>query len=377
MTTLRELYPEIEMDGADEDTVATLDGLGNLCRSAAVPDARDAQIRHALLAHVGAQPAVTRRLRRLVALVNPRKGLLPAVTAAVTAVLVWILAVSPLLGQRPLVGQQGASAAAARVLRAAARVAAHQSAASLQPGEYAYTKSQEANVDGIVVPGGRTYDVLVRTAREIWVGPDGSGRIRQVSEPAGFPTPGDRSAWEAAGSPSLSRLFAVETYDKTYGPGGLAAPLDTDGLNRAQLLGMENDPSSLASAIHAIAARNANPLGWEMLTIVADLLSESAAPPQLRASLYQVAATIPGVQLVGTVRDPAGRRGIAVAAEGDGLPLELIFDPTTSALLAKEQTPAQAVAVGGTPVARRTVTNYTLYFQSGIVSSENTTAGGS
>jgi hypothetical protein len=368
MTTLRERYSEIEMDGAHEDTVATLDRLGYLCRASSVPHARDAQIRRTLLAHVDAQrEAPTRWPGRLVALGNPRTGSMSAVAAAIAAVLVWTLAVSP------LVGQQRANAAAARVLRETARVAARQPAMAPQPGEFVYTKSQGANVDGVVLPGGRTYDVLVHTTREIWVGSDGSGRIRQVSEPAGFPTPGDRSLWEAAGSPSLSQLSAGETYDKTFGPGGLAAPLDIDGLTRAQLLGMQGDPSSLASAIHHVAAQNPNPLGFEMLTIIGDLLTESAAPPQLRSSLYQVAATIPGVQLLGTVRDPAGRTGIAVASDGR---LELIFDPATSVLLAKEQTPAQPVAVDGTPAPPRTVSDYTLYFQSSIVSSENATAGG-
>lgn len=369
MTTLRERYSEIEMNGADEDTVAALDRLGYLCRASSVPATRDAEIRRALLVHVDApRVAPPRRPRRLIALVDPRTGLLPAIPAAIAAVLVWTLAVSP------LVGQQGASAAAARVLRAAARVAARQPAVALQPGAFAYTRSQESNADGVVLPGGKTYDVLVRTTREIWVGPDGSGRIRQVSEPAGFPTAGDRSVWEAAGSPSLSQIAAGQTYDRTFGPGGLDSPLNVDGLTRAQLLGMENDPSALASAIRTVAAQNPNPLGFEMLTIIGDLLSESAAPPQLRSSLYQVAATIPGVQLLGTVRDPAGRKGVAVASDAR---LELIFDPATSALLAKEQTPAQPIAVDGTPVPPRTVTNYTLYLQSGIVSSENATAGGS
>jgi hypothetical protein len=365
MTTLRERYSEIEMDGADEDTVATLDRLGDLCRASSVAATRDAQIRSALLARVDAEREAPSR-RRFVAFVKVRRGLLPTVAAAMAAVLVWTLAVSP------LVGQQGASAAAARVLRAAARVAARQPARALQPGEFAYTKSQAANVDGVVVPGGQTYDVLVHTTREIWVGPDGSGRIRQVSTPAGFPTPSDRSLWEAAGSPSLSQLSAMDNYDKNFSPGGLATPLDIDGLNRAQLLGMQNDPSALASAIRAVAAQNSNPLGFEMLTIIGDLLSESAAPSQLRSSLYQVAATIPGVQLLGTVRDAAGRKGIAVAADAR---LELIFDPATSVLLAKEQTPAQPVAIDGTPVPPRAVTDYTLYLQSGIVSSKHATAG--
>jgi hypothetical protein len=371
MKTLRDRYPEIELDGADEDTVADLDRLGYVCRASSVPAARDAQIRRALLAHVAAQRAMHRWPRCLVELGDLRKAVISvsaSAVAAVAAVLAWTLVVSPLLSG------QGASAAAARVLRSEARVAARQPAMELQPGEFAYTRSQEANVDGVVLPGGRTYDVLVRTTREIWVGPDGSGRIRQVSEPGGFPTAGDRSLWEAAGSPSLSQFSAPETYDRTFGSGGLASPLTVDGLNRMQLLGMESDPSALASAIHAVAAQNSNPLGFEMLTIIGDLLSESAAPPQLRSSLYQVAATIPDVQLLGAVRDPAGRKGIAIAGDGR---LELIFDPATSVLLAKEQTPAQPVAIDGTPVAPRTVTNYTVYLQSGIVSSENATAGGS
>jgi hypothetical protein len=253
-------------------------------------------------------------------------------------------------------------------------VAARQPAMDLQSGEFAYTKSREANTAEEIIPGGETLGVLVRSTRETWIGPDGSGRIRQVSEPPSIPNANDRSLWKAAGSPSLAQLSTSETYDRTFGPGGLASPLNIDGLNRAQLLGMENDPSALASAIHAIAAQNSNPLGFEMLTIIGDLLSESAAPPQLRSSLYQVAATIPDVQLLGAVRDLAGRKGIAVASDAR---LELIFDPATSVLLAKEQTPAQAVAVDGTPVSPRTVTNYTLYLQSGIVSSENATAGGS
>ncbi len=42
--------------------------------------------------------------------------------------------------------------------------------------------------------------------------------------------------------------------------------------------------------------------------------TETFAPPQYRSALYQVVARIPGVELMGSVNDPAGRPGIGVAA---------------------------------------------------------------
>jgi hypothetical protein len=173
--------------------------------------------------------------------------------------------------------------------------------------------------------------------------------------------------WEAAGSPPLTELSNMTTYDQRFGAGGLAPPLDVDGLHQNELLRPANNPGALAAAIRAIAEKNSNPLGWEMLTIVSDILGESAAPPTLRSSLYQVAAMIPGIELVGAVRDRAGRQGLAVAASRDDLRLELIFDPTTSALLAREETLRHRIpdtdAPAGTPI------EYTLFLQSKIVRS--------
>ena len=73
--------------------------------------------------------------------------------------------------------------------------------------------------------------------------------------------------------------------------------------------------------------------------MVGDLLRERAAPPALRAALYKVAAGIKGVELVGSVTDRAGRRGVAVAITstytGARVRDVLVFDPVTSALLAE------------------------------------------
>ena len=39
--------------------------------------------------------------------------------------------------------------------------------------------------------------------REAWIAPDGSGRTIETSGDVTFPTPQDRLAWEAAGTPDL------------------------------------------------------------------------------------------------------------------------------------------------------------------------------
>jgi hypothetical protein len=207
----------------------------------------------------------------------------------------------------------------------------------------------------------------VRTTREAWIALDGSGRLHQTAQAPEFLVLADRARWEAAGSPSLSLLTKSATYDMRFAAGGLTYPLDVDGLSHAQLLRLASNPDALGAAIRAQAERNRNPLGWEMLTIVGDLLSESVAPPQLRASLYQVATSIPGIEPAGNVTDRAGRQGVAVAVSRNDLQLELIFDPKTSALLASEQTIrvpiSDTAAPAGTPIS------YTLYLDSRITRS--------
>jgi hypothetical protein len=73
----------------------------------------------------------------------------------------------------------------------------------------------------------------------------------------------------------------------------------------------------------------------EMFTEIGDLLREDPIPAKVRAALYLVAARIPGIRLVGLTRDGIGRPALAVALNDTlyGERSELLFDPTTSALL--------------------------------------------
>ena len=76
-----------------------------------------------------------------------------------------------------------------------------------------------------------------------------------------------------------------------------------------------------------------------MFTIVGDLLRESPASPALPAALYRVAADVPGVRLVGTVRDAAGRQGTAIERkQGPGDAVLYVIDPSDGRLLEEQET---------------------------------------
>jgi hypothetical protein len=70
----------------------------------------------------------------------------------------------------------------------------------------------------------------------------------------------------------------------------------------------------------------------EMFVIVGDLLRESPAPPALRKALWEVAARIPGITLVGDVTDHAGRAGVAVERHGT----RYVLDPSDGRLLEED-----------------------------------------
>jgi hypothetical protein len=81
-----------------------------------------------------------------------------------------------------------------------------------------------------------------------------------------------------------------------------------------------------------------------MFVIVGDIMRAGPVSPTARAALYRAAAYIPGVTLVGEVRDSLGRPGLAVAFRADGVREELVFDPETSALLAERRVLESPVA---------------------------------
>jgi hypothetical protein len=103
---------------------------------------------------------------------------------------------------------------------------------------------------------------------------------------------------------------------------------------------------------------------------VLDLLGAPAiyAPPKVRAALFEVAAQLPGVELVGEVTDPVGRPGVAVGLTNNGIRREMIFDPRTAALLA-ERDVVEDPDFLGIDVKPGAVIGYQAFLTSGVVDS--------
>ena len=271
----------------------------------------------------------------------------PLVLAGVAAVLAGVAVAALVL---PLGRNGGVSPAAAAVLKHAARTAARQPVtAPPAPGQFVYTRS-ESKVEGTAVTHQQTINFYEHVRREAWIGPDGSGRIRESDSAPSFVTSADRAAWIAAGRPELT---GDRNSDQTWGSGGLSY-LDLSKL--------PTDPGRLRQLIENRSIEGGPPGDAETFTIIGDLLRETYAPPAVRSALYRIASELPGVELVGATSDHLGRPGTGIAYTSNGLSHELIFDPQTSALLAE-----QTVDEHGT------VLDWTCYLGSGVVDSTTAT----
>jgi len=286
-------------------------------------------------ARARARGRLLRHIRRSGQTHHRRRLLVPAVALAGAA------AIAALVG----VGRHGqTTAAAAPFLRQTGHVALRQPPPTpVTRGHYRYTKSLIAY---LVIDGDKHWVALAPKVREIWLGPTG-GQIRETSSGPVFLSAADRGRWIAAGRPPVTAPEATET---------LPPPLPLD---------LPTNPDALYKKLHDEAVGNANGTESEMLTEVGDALRETDASPALRAALYEVAARIPGIELVGPVTDRIGRHGIAVAysSRPDDQRHELIFDPKTSALLGEEYRALSGNEFGYAP---GTLIGYATYVRTGV-----------
>jgi RNA polymerase sigma-70 factor (ECF subfamily) len=212
-------------------------------------------------------------------------------------------------------------AAAAQTLRATGRAAAAaEGPGVLQPGQYWYTLTE--GVSAYDTDGG---DVLQGRSRyEDWVTTDGSGRMIRSEEGS--------DTWEQEFGPYVRPAEgAAEALSSWQGPGfilghNLAGTYD-------DLLALPTDPGALGAHIErSLEGYRDRPAPVARFVVVGDMLRQPL-PPALRAALYEVAAAIPGVELVGETVDPFGRTATAVAMDDETGELreELLFDPATGA----------------------------------------------
>jgi hypothetical protein len=319
-------------------------------------NAGEEELLAAIVAEPRPQPARPR--------VPVRAGRRPALVATAAA----LLAVAALVVGLPGGGDDGRQGGLAVLDRAAAAAADQPAPGAALP--YGYLKTRGTYVDTSVA-GGEAWSNYHSEVAETWVAPDGSGRRRTASFIPGFLSPADREAWERAGKPKfLAHGWGRHVGTESFGPGSFAGN-DSFG---ADLSDLPTDPEELSRWLVDRAAESGNgfPLSVKTLTLVAELLQNPFAPPELRAALYEAEALVPGIEALGPARDLLGREGIAVGARSanSGAPTvySLIVDPDTGAVLATEQ--KQLKAPSALPeLDEPLVISSTAYLESGRVAS--------
>lgn len=190
-------------------------------------------------------------------------------------------------------------AGAAETLRLAARSQKGGLPRPLQPGEFFYTRAK-------TTWNRRPAD------RESWVAIDGTRR------------------WLDEWQPGAD--FRVGPREKPFRLGDKA-------MSYADLLALPRDAEALHARLRqaAVDCKCGHSVDHETFVIVGDLLRENPIPAELEAALLRSAALIPGIKLIESERDVAGRPGVGVAVDHAGYRSVLIFKRDSYELLGENE----------------------------------------
>ncbi|MBD0709753.1 hypothetical protein BU197_15575 [Streptomyces sp. CBMA291] len=227
-----------------------------------------------------------------------------------------------------------ASDGAGRLLNRAALAAAAAPAPDVRADGYVYVRSLVAHA-GRSASGGAASLPAARQ-REVWLSADGS-RTGLLREPG-------------AADVELGTRLPVYELD---GPGATprkttldAAPPSVTHPTHAYVAALPTDPGALLGLIREETRRPEGDADQRAFTAIGTLLAETWAPPKVTAALYEAAARIPGVTVLPSAKDAAGREGVAVARTSGGEQTQWIFDRSTSAFLGERTVLSEATSAG-------------------------------
>ncbi|HET9631779.1 MAG TPA: CU044_5270 family protein [Terrabacter sp.] len=122
-------------------------------------------------------------------------------------------------------------------------------------------------------------------------------------------------------------------------PGGWQTP------NPAFLAALPRDVDQLRDRLYADAQGHGSSVDGEVVVYVADVLRSGLVPADLRAALFQVLKTVPGVDVTSRAVTLQGQLGVGIARTEpvNGTRQEIMVDPSTGLLIGE-----RTVAVEGT-----------------------------
>jgi len=241
------------------------------------------------------------------------------------------------------------------------RIAAAAAALPTEPaaGPYRYVRTQRWALNSAVA-GGRVTSVLASQQRETWRLPDGTGRVRTTAGENLVDRIGSRQTLEAA-------LTERPASDESLASDGYVPPplADVDRLPTGS-------PAEFALAVSS-GANTGIPAGALVAEHIQQLFAEQPVPPQARAGIWRLLATVPGAAYRGELADRVGRRGAAITVDDDGtahgLPARYLFiiDPATGELL--EYDNILTTDPGALNVRVPAIVSLTVYLEAGRTAS--------
>ncbi|MEU6786144.1 CU044_5270 family protein [Nonomuraea angiospora] len=195
------------------------------------------------------------------------------------------------------------------LLALAARAAAGQSDTVPSRGQYVHTKTLAQRSLYTKDKAGATQYTKVMVNEERWEAADVGKPWLSREQALSATGPAPRKFWDRGTGDIL--------YESSGCPGQPAY---------ARLGAWPTDPAEVRAKIVADTGEQS----LRIWTSLKSLIRESVVRPSLGAALYQVAAGLDGIVLIGDAVDVSGRPGLAVAMdEGNGIRSEMIFDRQT------------------------------------------------
>ncbi|MFJ7960589.1 CU044_5270 family protein [Streptomyces sp. NPDC096319] len=229
---------------------------------------------------------------------------------------------------------QPASPEAVRILSGAALAAAAAPAPNVPATGYLYVRSLVAHA-GRGAEGGAAA-LPPAHQREVWLSADGS-RPGLLREPGAADTElgSEGPVYEVDRPGATPRKTTLE-----------AAPPSVTNPTHAYVATLPTDPAVLLRLIREQTGAGQGDPDQRAFTAIGTLLSETWAPPKVTSALYEAAARIPGVTVLPSAKDAAGREGVAVARTAHGEQTQWIFDRTTSAFLGERTVLTETTSAG-------------------------------
>jgi hypothetical protein len=180
--------------------------------------------------------------------------------------------------------------------------------------------------------------VLEPFARESWIAPDGSGRVVETRD--------------------------GQSSDETFGAGDLVFQ------DLHEILGW-SQPQVRRHLGELAGVEDAD--DFTLFVVIGELMGETRLLPETRIALFEIAASFPDTELLGSTADQLGRSGIGVGYSSEGLRYEVIFDEDTALVLeqrvSETRDGAEPISIAAVPGGWLVAGSLSTYEASGLVAS--------